>query len=88
MSLTSNLNNTRSPVRRFLQEQFPDTRSVVRECNRQMAGITTIRPQSKMEAHVAGLIGTALDYRLRYYFAVTSPNELFAWRGMLGVGGV
>lgn len=87
MSLTSNLNNTRSPVRRFLQEQFPDTRSVVRECNRQMAGITTIRPQSKMEAHVAGLIGTALDYRLRYYFAVTSPNELFAWRGMLGVGG-
>lgn len=87
MSLTSNLNNTRSPVRQFLQEQFPDTRTVVRECNRQMADTVTIRPESKVESHVGGLIGTAFDYRLRYYFDVTPPNELVAWEGMLGVGG-
>lgn len=87
MSLTSNLNNTRSPVRQFLQEQFPDTRPVVQECNRQMAGATTIRPESKVEAHVAGLIGTAFDYRLRYYFGVTHPKDFIAWEGMLSIGG-
>lgn len=87
MSLTSNLNNTRSPVRQFLQEQFPDTRTVVRECNRRMADTTTIRPESKVESHVGGLIGTAFDYRLRYYFDVASPKELVAWEGLLSVGG-
>lgn len=87
MSLTSQLNNPWSPVRQFLQEQFPDTQHFVREYNKQGTDVTTILPESKVDSYTGGIIGTAVDYRIPYYFGVTSPNELVAWKGMLSVGG-
>lgn len=38
----------------------------------------TIRPTAQLPY---GTIGTAFDYRLRYYFAITPSSDLSAWRG-------
>ncbi len=44
-------------------------------------------PEGKVDSYVGGILGTAIDYRIRYYFGVGSPKEFIAWQGMLSVGG-
>ena len=78
MSLTSHLKQPQSPVRRFLLESFPNTGALVGQARKQLIGIPTIRPDGSIPY---GTIGTALDYRLRYYFALTPIQELVAWEG-------
>ena len=78
MSLTSHLNDTQSPIYGFMRERFPDTRSFIRAANKQMKEATTIRPEGQVDW---GTIGTAIDYRLRYYFDVTPKESLVAWHG-------
>ncbi len=78
MSLTSHLKDTRSPIRQFLQEQFPHTRSFVQNSNLDLRASDTIEPAERVPYST---IGTALDYRVRYYFAVTAPETLVAWKG-------
>lgn len=66
MSLTSELKNTQSPASRFMREHFPMTRRVMALCRGQMGSAhETHRPEQPVPW---GLIGTALDYRLRFYF--------------------
>lgn len=79
MSLTSHLKDSQSPIRRFLSEQFPHTKPVLAAIRATPAGSTTIRPTAPVPWAV---IGTALDYRLRYYFAVTPIEDLAAWEGV------
>lgn len=38
LSLSSHLENRGSPVRRWLEERFPETRGITREANRQLRG--------------------------------------------------
>jgi hypothetical protein len=78
MSLTSHLNDSHSPIYGFMRERFPNTRGFVRAANKGMKGAATIRPEEQVDW---GTIGTAIDYRLRYYFGVTSPERLIAWQG-------
>lgn len=78
MSLTSHLANRESVVRQFFFEQFPNTRSVTRECARILAGASTIRPNTTVPY---GTLGTAIDYRIRYYFSITPSKDLVAWHG-------
>ena len=82
MSLTSHLKDSGSPIYQFFRQQFPYTRSLVQECNREIAKTETIRPTSKIPY---GTIGTALDYRIRYYFAETPLDKLVAGRTMLAL---
>lgn len=78
MSLTSHLENRDSPVRGWLEERFPNTRSVTREANRQLrGGEQTCRIPRAAEAD-PGLVGTALDYLLRACLRVTSIEETVA----------
>ena len=80
MSLTTELDDSGSPTRRFLEERFPNTRKVTGEANAMLRKAEKIRPSSSLPW---GTLGTAFDYRARYYFHVTPSEELVAWRGAL-----
>lgn len=82
MSLTSHLKDSQSPVYQFMRERFPQTRAVVRECNKELANVETIRPAMQVPYST---IGTALDYRIRYYFAETPLDKLIAWQSMMNL---
>ena len=80
VSLTSQLDNSSSPIRKFLEERFPNTRAVTSEANAQFRKVETIRPSEPVPW---GTMGTAFDYRARYYFRVTPSSQLVAWQGAL-----
>lgn len=88
MSLTSEINNPKSPVGVFFRKRFPNTRAMVTECNRSLRDAETICPTERIGVDF-GTLGTAIDYRLRYYFAVTPSEDLVAWSGaqMVSDGG-
>lgn len=81
MSLTSHLKDPKSPVRRFMEERFADTRRVVGSTNALLRTAHTITPPALVGTYPYADVGHAIDYRLRYYFAVTPSEELVAWRG-------
>lgn len=80
MSLTSHLQDAHSPFRRFMQEHFPHTHSITEVCKGRLASTTTIRPAAVVPY---ATLGQAIDYRMRYYFAVTPSNRLVAWLGAI-----
>jgi hypothetical protein len=53
---------------------------MVTECNRSLREAATICPTEPIDNHF-GTLGTAIDYRMRYYFAVTPSRDLAAWSG-------
>lgn len=77
MSLTSLLREPASPLRALFQSSLPKTAAFVGGLNRELRAIplNTPRPVD------AGLSGTAIDYRLRYYFAVPEIEDTIAWLG-------
>lgn len=76
--LTGHLGDRKSPVRRFFEERLPNTLDVVADTNRRLGGAETIAPDGEIEASA---IGTAFDYRARYYFRVTPYERLIAYAG-------
>jgi len=84
VSLSSHLADARSPVRAFLSERFPNARGAGRIHAATLANATSIRPSAPLPY---GTIGTALDYRLRYYCALTPSTQLVAWKGAVLVCG-
>lgn len=78
MSLTSHIEKRDGPIYGFLSENFPYTYSIVREQNKKVSGVETIRPGGDPPWTI---LGTAIDYRIRYYFPPTPYRELAAWRG-------
>ena len=81
MSLTSLIDDTKSPVGQFFRERMPLTRQVVSKVNASLKDIPTILSADSVERLPYGLLGTAIDYRIRYYFPATDFRELVAWRG-------
>ena len=78
MSLTSHLKTKGSPVRDFLTTEFPNTTIFLRDARTQVRQAETIRPT---DAVPRSSMGTALDYRLRYYFDATPFESLAAYKG-------
>lgn len=76
MSLTSLLMEP-SPLRTFFQETFPNTRPIISEVNNALAdrGVLGV---AQLSSGAAGLIGTAFDYRARFYFQNYDPIETVA----------
>ena len=81
MSLTSHLKDPNSPVTRFLKERFPNTRKApfLRNARESLSNSVTTQPVPPFSQGVYATIGTAIDYRLRYYFDITHPTELAAF---------
>jgi hypothetical protein len=81
VSLRSQLREKDSPVTRFFKELIPSVRSIAPEYNARMRGLSTIRPPAALGNPPWGIIGTAIDFRLRYYFGVTPTYDLAAAQG-------
>ena len=78
MSLTGHLKNKDSPIRQFLRTRFSNTRSFLADDRKRIREADTIRPNGEVHGPT---IGTALDYRIRYYFGLTPPDRLNAYDG-------
>ncbi len=78
MSLTSHLVYATDPIRMFLSEHFPNTRTFAKDLNRMLAKEETIRPDRRLPYPTLGI---AIDYRIRYYFCITPAEKLVAWHG-------
>ncbi len=87
MSLTSHLRTLSSPVRRFFEDEFPYMLQIERNTKQHLAGCETIVPTVADRSYPWSVIGTAFDYRIRYYFGVTPAHALVAWDGAAGLAG-
>lgn len=65
MALTWELETKGGRVRNFFEERFPNLRAIKSQVRDEAAAHATIRPDGEVPW---GTIGTALDYRLRFYF--------------------
>lgn len=82
MSLTSHLKNPASPIGTFIKQRFAHTTSLTKAANQQLKLCTTLRPVlTPGVAYPYAPIGMAIDYRLRYAFALTPYRHLVAWEG-------
>lgn len=82
MSLTSHLSNTRDPVRAWIDARFPDIGALVGDSRRSLRDATTV---CAIDGRPPTTSGMAIDYRIRYAFAVTPPAELIAYGGAADV---
>ena len=83
MSLTSQLSNAASPVSQFFRSRLSNSKSFLSKARKQVRAQRTIRPEGNLPWTT---IGTALDYRIRYYFDVTPPEKLAAFEGARELG--
>lgn len=83
MSLTSHLKNQSSPIRQFIRQRFSQTTKLTEPANKTLQDVGTILPIQADKSYPYGLIGTAIDYRIRYAFNITPYRELVAWRGAI-----
>ncbi len=81
MSLTSHLNNPASPIGQFIKQRFAQTARLTKTANPGLKSADTIRPTQADSSYPYGLIGTAIDYRIRYAFDITPYRRLVAWQG-------
>ncbi len=81
MSLTSHLNNPASPIGQFIKLRFAQTARLTKTANLGLKSADTIRPTQADSSYPYGLIGTAIDYRIRYAFDITPYQRLVAWGG-------
>jgi hypothetical protein len=87
MSLTAELEKKDSPVTHWFNEWLPNAKPLSKGWNAQVKPVPIIRPDT--DQHVPGTVGTAFDYRVRYYLALTPLEDLVAATGMrlLDAGG-
>ena len=82
MSLTRELRHKDSPVGRFLREMFPHTRGPLAECRAALRAPLVSRLSEDASPAAYGQIGRAIDYRIRYHFAITPWLEMAAPRAL------
>lgn len=81
MSLTSHLSQPGSPVQAFMQQRFSASSGFVRRHNAELSRLHTLRPRSSNAPY--SLLGTAIDYRIRYYFEGALNQVLVAQHGAM-----
>src|SRR2546426_11955796 len=82
MSLISHLEDGTSPIGQFIRQGFAHTAKVRKEANRQLRSATTFRP-AVTQGYPTSTLGIALNYRIRYSFAITPYRNLIAWKGAM-----
>lgn len=78
MSLSDHLKNKNSPVRQFLETNFSNHRAFLSVARRRMRQSETLLPDNDI-GYSYPTIGTAIDYRLRYYFGITAIEDFVAY---------
>lgn len=80
MSLTSHIRNAKqSPIGQFLRQRFPHTAIITKETNAKLRASRALLPP--IHPWPYDKIGSAMDYRIRYYFDITPGQQLVAWAG-------
>jgi hypothetical protein len=76
MSLRWHLEHARqSQIGQYLQQRFSQTARLTKDTNPQLKAVKTILPTVATASYPYGTIGMAIDYRIRYYFAVTPSRQ-------------
>ncbi len=83
MSLSSHLDDPTSPIGQFIKQRFAKTGRLTKAANQQLKSADTIRPANADNSYPYGIIGAAIDYRIRYAFEITPYRRLVAWKGAL-----
>jgi hypothetical protein len=83
MSLSSHLDDPTSPIAQFIRQRFAKTGRLTKAANQHLKSVNTIRPAHADSSYPYGIIGAAIDYRIRYTFAITPYQRLVAWKGAL-----
>jgi len=83
MSLTSHLKSTTSPIGQFIRQRFAHTARLTKVANAQLREKSTIHPILADMPYPYGTVGMAIDYRIRYAFAITPYRQLAAWKGAM-----
>ncbi len=83
MSLTSHLKDPASPIGQFIRQRFAHTTNLTRAANMQLRSMATLRPGTATPGYPYSTLGIAIDYRLRYSFAITPHRYLVAWKGAM-----
>jgi hypothetical protein len=78
INLATLLGNSALPARRWMDQQFPHVDEFATKARRHLHGI---EPWSAIEGRVPPVIGTAMDYRIRYAFGITPVDEFIAFQG-------
>jgi hypothetical protein len=82
MSLTSHLSKRDDPVRTWIDASFPNIGALVADSRKSLRDATTT---CAIDGRPPSTTGIAIDYRIRYGFAVTPPRELIAYPGAADV---
>lgn len=82
ISLTGHLRSKSDLVRRWFDACFPNRGPLRRDCLQ--VGPPVLIPVPPHEDW--NMVGMALDYRIRYYFAITAPEQFLAARGAAALG--
>ncbi len=82
MSLGRALKNPDSVVSRFIDTRWPNWDGYRREVRTHMAQAATLKPSVPVPGGHWSLVGTAIDYRIRYYFSITPSEELIAYKAL------
>lgn len=85
MSLTTHLRDSTSPFYQFFASNFPYAPRLARRINADLRAATTLDTPG-LTPWEYSLIGTALDYRVRYFFAVTPYHDFVAYHGAAQLG--
>lgn len=80
MSLKRILETPGNPLRPFIKQMFPGMWRVLKEGRKEIADAKTIAQARKLPWT---LLGTAIDFRVRYYFEPTKSRTLTAYKGAL-----
>ena len=85
MALSHHLDHENSPIRKFLAARFPNTDPFIREQTTRLSGSRTVRLPADQTRPAYRTLGTAIDYRIRYYYAPTPVQDLVAWTGAMAL---
>jgi hypothetical protein len=88
MSLTSNLNQADSAIRRFFEKHLPQLRAVSRELNKRLTEYELRADGSQLTTYEKTIAGGAIDYRIRALFNPDYESDvLFNGSAIMGPNG-
>jgi hypothetical protein len=80
VSLTGQLDVKNSPINLWFDEWLPNTEPVSKDWYARVKPVPIRRPDT--DRRIPGTVGTAFDYRLRYFFTDTPVENMVAGTGM------
>ena len=85
IAVTTEIRTAGTPINRFFHERFPNTGPMIEEFSSRLTPATTLYPPRNGGTPPYATLGTAIDYRLLYYFWAKPFRALDAYKGALRI---